>query len=1418
MYGKLLSALDGMDLAGGDRAAGSISPNVTELDLYITTTDILGIPLPLRLADKVVYERRHKKVFHFVYSSPEAGDGPRNDFRRAFNPFLAFAARSTSAYPVAFEPETLAEIDEPVPPGTTQGRSGDEAWDTLLKEYLRRDDDAPAAKPSDRAPEALRRRAFGDGGYLDNKPFSYAIDALLRRRADVPLERKLLYIEPAPERAEDEPATPETVDVLQNVRAALLTLPRRETIREDLQRVLQRNQLIERVAHFTSGIEEDLPRRYLRGLPDRPAWNVWGDKDLTQMIEDKGISFGGYHRLKVSSLMDRLAAAMALAGGIDADSDYMLALVHLVNAWRRGEYVRYRDPSDPRRRTENNLLVNLDLDYRLRRLMFVRGKIDALSSLDSVALTLVKTLLVWYRNSIRDGLGDSALVRLRGAAQGLHAAVDLARRTIHSPDRLTLRVLVEEVRRFRESAQGAEEKHHECSQKSRGIPAEILRDGYSELLERRRVTDVYTLDLSAVEAPLTTFRRELESRLLASDEFEEQARTWDVAAARLSQEQWPGAPANRDFQDGFRAEMRSLKKELDKPFAALRELQRDFWDPNSPPIERGGADRRKPFRDLIRAVGVTPDLLAQLLGRATEEERRRAAEELVAQKAAALQAGTDYLADSVRGVTFEAARLCSPLLDPVQPPGNPDAPIATRLGRLVARACARHYYDYYEDYDLVLFPILYQSDVGELARVDIFRVSPEDTRRPSSSPTLAGTTLANFGAFFDAGWRANDILWGRLDGAERLLDVLLPGAENDELRAGLLVEAHEAILREELRPSDQAELSRRLVDALVQASAGRPLDQVLSRVVGELRADTPRNAKLAAVLRLCLEDEALLDYFRNRYEVDRAFEPQKALRLLARSTRILGRMLEGLARRYHVRKPVVSWVARIASLLWGVVEVAVPRSTWYLLTRHVLDLLLLLEVFLLVGGTLLVNREAQQFALIALAATVAFRVGVILLGQYMHGRQRSWAWVRLALIPTLAALAILGIFHGLEMAGHVYSVLDGRIRNVTPLDRVELAAATWAALLCGLLALAGGRAVLAGIRARFRRRASNFDAYVQTISQAVAAENPAKARRLLAQCASHDRRWEWFYLRGQSDGSAARDLRVGGGRAPVLTPDGRYLVGASDGLLAFSRPSTGKPTRAWSPARRWPRPDGPTAVALARDTRAAVAASADQEIFLWSGWDSKPIGLCSNFTAYALQFSSDGRRLLAGGKDGTLCVWARDDGRLLARFPARRPTSVTALAFSPDGRLLAYAKQGERTCVSDLATGLDLSSSRPLPEDASALALDAAGRLALAAGDTLALYDAASGHRLARFGGREAGIRVLAFTPDGKRFASADADGVVKLWDAEGYRRAALLSLVGGRGRPRLCFSEGGTHLVWVGADGQVFVWAAPGFRARSGA
>ncbi|MFM5908456.1 MAG: DUF3376 domain-containing protein, partial [Novosphingobium sp.] len=78
-------------------------------------------------------------------------------------------------------------------------------------------------------------------------------------------------------------------------------------------------------------------------------------------------------------------------------------------------------------------------------------------------------------------------------------------------------------------------------------------------------------------------------------------------------------------------------------------------------------------------------------------------------------------------------------------------------------------------YDVVTFPFLHGEGLNEFDPVKIDRISPDDCnsiRTGGAADCLRGVEFFNFGAFFSRAYRENDYLWGRLHGAERMIDLL----------------------------------------------------------------------------------------------------------------------------------------------------------------------------------------------------------------------------------------------------------------------------------------------------------------------------------------------------------------------------------------------------------------------------------------------------------------------------------------------------------------------------------------------------------------------------------------------------------------------------------------------------------------------
>jgi WD40 repeat protein/serine/threonine protein kinase len=126
--------------------------------------------------------------------------------------------------------------------------------------------------------------------------------------------------------------------------------------------------------------------------------------------------------------------------------------------------------------------------------------------------------------------------------------------------------------------------------------------------------------------------------------------------------------------------------------------------------------------------------------------------------------------------------------------------------------------------------------------------------------------------------------------------------------------------------------------------------------------------------------------------------------------------------------------------------------------------------------------------------------------------------------------------------------------------------------------------------------------------------------------------------------------------------------------------------------------------------------------------------------------------------------------------------AVEAIAWSPDGRFLATASADKTVKLWEVrrAEGGGRkeelrtvhSAFRTLAGHASlihALAWSPDGRrLATASADkTVKVWDVQQGNVVLTFEGHKSGVETVAWSPDGKRLASASADKTVKVWDAD---------------------------------------------------
>jgi WD40 repeat protein/serine/threonine protein kinase len=213
---------------------------------------------------------------------------------------------------------------------------------------------------------------------------------------------------------------------------------------------------------------------------------------------------------------------------------------------------------------------------------------------------------------------------------------------------------------------------------------------------------------------------------------------------------------------------------------------------------------------------------------------------------------------------------------------------------------------------------------------------------------------------------------------------------------------------------------------------------------------------------------------------------------------------------------------------------------------------------------------------------------------------------------------------------------------------------------------------------------------------------------------------------------------------------------------------------------------------------------------------SLPSPLTAGLSAQAL--SSDGRWFACPGPADVVKVWDAENGREYRTFKGLKKLA-NSLAFSPDGRHLAAAEDSGAVRVWDLATGREEWGADLADSYVTWLVFSPDGKRLAVAGGNVGTKAAVRGD--VRFldaeTGREGGRTLKPhmgltedprFSPDGRRLATAGADGAVKVWDlATGQETLTLkghASIVTG-----LAFSPDGHRLMSASADGTVRVWDA---------
>ena len=207
-------------------------------------------------------------------------------------------------------------------------------------------------------------------------------------------------------------------------------------------------------------------------------------------------------------------------------------------------------------------------------------------------------------------------------------------------------------------------------------------------------------------------------------------------------------------------------------------------------------------------------------------------------------------------------------------------------------------------------------------------------------------------------------------------------------------------------------------------------------------------------------------------------------------------------------------------------------------------------------------------------------------------------------------------------------------------------------------------------------------------------------------------------------------------------------------------------------------PDGTRIVTASEDNTVRIwDAATGAELAHWGGAFWRKSIASRKVTSAA--FSPDGTRVAMAFADKTATIWDGTSGSQMNRGWHTR--AVNSTRFSPDSRLVVTASSDKAARIWDAATGNEKFRLQGHEDEVNSAAFSPDGTRIVTASDdkTVRIWDTASGAEIACLTGHERGVKFAAFSPDGTRIVTASSDKTARIWDAALCSRILTLGLDG---------------------------------------